>query len=667
MANMVTIPPSVWEPDYQYFYMENRDGTNRISQSHQDLIKQNYKSIFNEYNNFTNKGDYISWIKSQMEKRKKMCLEEEYNFVKQLKDQHSDFKQAYYDLSNKSGTNAINLFTDYFSLGRLKGKTTTPNLAIDRQKMDFKIAVSSKEFTELMKSRGPEGGYHFFSREKFAEAMGISITKNKNGKGISKQSETAIKKELFNQIDEDINKSKFWNSIYHSFESIKIDGREKELNDLFLMVRENLREQLKNLTNDDDYKTIIRNVLDQTLIMADKEGIVDASKVGGGLNVSLKDSSPNFLRITVAAMPGALEKKYSEISQKGYDKAYELGAEIFVNAAEEVLQSMNPETELDLLWIDIAIDKTTFWTNALTYLKSHKEELIKLVSDIMGRQDSSWKEKMNKELNEIINNGKKPYDFISGVTGIVGEFSSALGYSSFSDIMVDANGAAHDKMRLQKKNNEIDMKNFGQSFKDLVLNSRYGVNIKYYLSATDSITLYEEKSGSKGYRIIGTDVLFKYIDTKTLMMMRFLEANYKYLTEKLGFSMDKDSLDKLYLNVSIANLANFLRQDTTIPNMGMNIFFQINNAIIPSSAIYEIIIKAIENNSDVFNYGKKNKSNLWFEINRNGVISYDTYDSINQNIVNEHFISELKNEQYKGAVIHFKGLKIEKAVLAALM
>ena len=64
--------------------------------------------------------------------------------------------------------------------------------------MDFKIAVSSKEFTELMKSRGPEGGYHFFSREKFAEAMGISITKNKNGKGISKQSETAIKKELFN-------------------------------------------------------------------------------------------------------------------------------------------------------------------------------------------------------------------------------------------------------------------------------------------------------------------------------------------------------------------------------------------------------------------------------------------------------------------------------------
>ena len=83
---------------------------------------------------------------------------------------------------------------------------------------------------------------------------------------------------------------------------------------------------------------------------------------------------------------------------------------------------MNPETELDLLWIDIAIDKTTFWTNALTYLKSHKEELIKLVSDIMGRQDSSWKEKMNKELNEIINNGKKPYDFISGVTGMVGEF-----------------------------------------------------------------------------------------------------------------------------------------------------------------------------------------------------------------------------------------------------
>lgn len=662
--NMVQIPASVWQPDYQYFYMKDKNGNNRISDEHLELIKQNYKNILSEYSNFNNSTEYLAWIESKINARKMECLKEEGNFVKQLKYQHADFKAAYYDLIDRSGPEAIKLFTDYFSLGKIGNKMSTPDLSINRQMMDFKIAVSSQEFTQLMKSKGPEGGSHFFSREKFAKAMGISVSKK--DKKLTKKSESEIRKALVEEVEKDKDSSKFWNGIYKAFDGVTIDGKQTELSNLLNQVQIDLKNRVKSFS-EDEYREKVRDILDLALIDANQAGLIDLSKTGGGLNISFDDNSPIFLRMTIKATPGAMEKTYTEKAKLGNEVAYKEGAVIFVEAMGTVLNDMAGEKNLNLLWVNVDLDEKTFWTNVFSYYDTHKDEMISLTEGIMGRQDGTWKEKFFKELDEIISKGKKPYDFISGITGMVGEFAAATGYRSFSDLIVDANGAAHDKLRLENKDGTIVEKDFGQSFKDLVINDRYGVNIKYYLSATDAITLYEPKKDFKGYRIIGNDTLFKYIDIKTLMMMRFIEANYSYLTSVMGQSISTDKLDKTYLNVSIANLGNFLRQSTTIPDAGMNIFFQINNMIIPSSAIYEIILKSIQQEKGMFKYGQKAKENLWFKVVRNGTIPYDSYDNINQKIINEHYIQNLKNNGYKGASIYFKGLKIRKEDLSKMI
>lgn len=197
-------------------------------------------------------------------------------------------------------------------------------------------------------------------------------------------------------------------------------------------------------------------------------------------------------------------------------------------------------------------------------------------------------------------------------SGTIGELLAIKNFKIFNS---KSTGQIHDT-------NE-EGKSLGQSFEDIKTDFG-GVNIKHYMSQDFPTNLYE------GSWSLESDYLKKYISNELQKILIYFNVNAPYFEEEIGSI--KDIL--LILNENFPYFYRLLR----INDNKQNVFYQINNLIIPSSLILEEFIK------------------------KKTMVSFFTFENINQHKANlkddGNLLSCLDKTKQLGTKIKFTGMAL---------
>jgi hypothetical protein len=208
---------------------------------------------------------------------------------------------------------------------------------------------------------------------------------------------------------------------------------------------------------------------------------------------------------------------------------------------------------------------------------------------------------------------------------------------------------------------------FGESTSDVLAtikitgqkdgNNQIGINIKNYTSKIGStkFKIYDDSSDPKKQNGInlGKQYIFKYLPQDTVLFLRYYDINNKneFLTPKASL----ENRQKLISLVSTMNYFNFIRGHAAIePEISKNLFYQINNYIIPISVILKQLDKGIY---EIFKKGTTDSE--LFKI----ISPTDQSDAIinekNPNIMNRTLDQKILNDQLHFSSVLFNGFTID--------
>ncbi len=640
MANMVKPLEVDWNTKYWYFTINQ---SLICTDEHKQLIHNLYQDM---YNDLTSESDLtkLSFLKTVLQDKIRECKLLEDAFVNSLSQDHNLFKSKYEQC--KSDYKLLsNLFTDYFIFHKIDGKTVT-TFPKQNDSFWFKIILSSVDFTKEMMSTSLKVS-HQFSRAKYANNQGQTAT--------NKQAQEMIIKDLKNgSIAQDIAEA-FKQSF--SLFNLSDDEQSEIMTDLNNVV--NSLAQTKGMAKMDETKfknDVINKLRDNTEAIYKHYLDKYKNKIPADYNFTISVGKTSvYLSFTVGeSQQKAVERLYREAQSKyGNEQAYNMAADIFYDAIVEVLSTyinLAP-INLDLLWAQAYQLNREQANSAYQYAVSHKEYIINIIKEVMSKK--VWSKLSKSDQREILSGEKNAYGFTQSVIGYLGEIVGALNFASLGDVLSSASGAAHDYINIGDK--KI---NLGQSFADIQLKGG-GVNIKHYIAAGNkSFSIYESSSEQS---IAFSDGLFKYIDKDTLLKMRFLETNYSLVMNKLAPidkpSANRQELREAYNKVAIANLDSFIRQTAQGQDF-QNIFYELNNTIVPSSAIYQMLLSSVN----------KDYAQTLFTVKLNTAINPVDYNKIpKKGELNEHNIlkiSKIKSKaNSKGATLYFNGIAVDPKLL----
>lgn len=190
---------------------------------------------------------------------------------------------------------------------------------------------------------------------------------------------------------------------------------------------------------------------------------------------------------------------------------------------------------------------------------------------------------VNNSLKKFLNKSKsvigKAANSNAYVSGLLGELSAAL---SFDGKMT---GTAYSY---------IKGKSYGQSASDIKVKKKYGVNVKHYISNTDTLTLYKADE----WLDLNSRYINKYYSDKEIKIMRWAIENQGFLQNQFR----NFNAEKILEDFTLQNIASFLRIQDSPNSSFKNYFFQLNNIIFPTSVIYELVQKQLKEKNDMFSY-----------------------------------------------------------------
>lgn len=582
-----------WSQDYKYYYLKTKK--NEIpNEEAREQIKEKYEKYKNYLSKITNKD--INVTLDDLKEKIKKCEEEERKIAETLQISNE------YNLAERKGKQ-IKFWTNYF----IFGKATIDDLNKIKGKEDysskflFRLILSSKEFGLKIRS---QTGQQELSKKKYLKSKGLENF-------TVKQSEEEIIKDLDNK------ESILWKNTEKAFKQAFEDEKKFCPPDLIenLQIIYNLvSDSIKTKKSFEIIKKIFRNGINDLLNKyAKEEGEshlnIDKLQINAGENLD----EPFFLTVSVfkTGIYGKVKKE---------NKNEDLTT-IIQKSIIRTIEELKGNKQLDLMSAGvIQIDNDylfNFYENAINYAKS--EQLKYIINQILG--------------------GKKSLDEIGGITGIIGELIGLFAFKSKMDIQ--HSGAKKDIGKLFN-GEKID---FGESFADLS-GEITNVNIKHYISSDNVLELYAPKKDQEGLAILGRKIA-RYIPLEQLAIMRFLEANYKYVCQILKMKIERNSLLNSFVNIGVVNLDNFLRQSGVVSNVNVG-FYQLNNLIVPSSKIYEVILNNAKGNKD----WKKKLISI-----KDGQDGYDIYKTKPKK-ENNNFLLQNYYSETKGAKMLFNGLKV---------
>lgn len=609
-----------WELDYYYFFQPSNDDKkeNYIGDTSKAKIKAKYENYYNECKKLVSNKEGGASFKEGIQNKIKECKMKEIEIAKKLKIDN--------ELSGiKNKEEEVRLWTNYFFF-RKKSKEQIKEIEDDVTILDrkfcFKIIISSEEFILALRSGR---GQNALRRHNYLK----SLNKEINPENL-KKAQNDIINQLLSEVDDEENKIK--QSVTKSFNkiigTIDINSKNNEIEKIFEDLKNKFMETKNKGTETffDDLKRAFRNSLSRYLEKLSNENKFNDNK----LNISIDDKQPAFLTISIY-QEGELQRVKRDSNNKN---------ETFINlvmiAMENIinlLQEQNPTT-LHLLGLGEIIlpkDIETFFSKA-------KEEL----------KNGGIKDKVKKII------GNKKIDLVSGITGVIGELIGDYNFNTLKELEYQYTGTNEDIVEANGK--QINLK---ESYADYMSENDGGLNIKHYVSSPNSISLYKPKK-SGGIPILSEN-MYKYIPAEQLKMLRFLEANCQYVTQKanpntdININIKAESLANREKSISLLNIDNFLRESSTsipldkLPDKN-NAFYQINNVIVPSSVIFTIILE------NIIEY--KNKLITISNTNKGDKRKFEKITKPDETDIEEHKLGNLAPGTRKGTKIRFNGLTI---------
>lgn len=609
-----------WELDYYYFFQPSNDDKkeNYIGDTSKAKIKAKYENYYNECKKLVSNKEGGTSFKEGIQNKIKECKMKEIEIAKKLKIDN--------ELSRiKNKEEEVRFWTNYFFFRKKSKeqiKEIEDDVAILDRKFCFKIIISSEEFILALRSGR---GQNALRRHNYLK----SLNKEINPENL-KKAQNDIINQLLSEVDDEENKIK--QSVTKSFNkiigTIDINSKNNEIEKIFEDLKNKFMETKNKGTETffDDLKKAFRNSLSRYLEKLSNENKFNDNK----LNISIDDKQPAFLTISIY-QEGELQRVKRDSNNKN---------ETFINlvmiAMENIinlLQEQNPTT-LHLLGLGEIIlpkDIETFFSKA-------KEEL----------KNGGIKDKVKKII------GNKKIDLVSGITGVIGELIGDYNFNTLKELEYQYTGTNEDIVEANGK--QINLK---ESYADYMSENDGGLNIKHYVSSPNSISLYKPKK-SGGIPILSEN-MYKYIPAEQLKMLRFLEANYQYVTQKanpntdININIKAESLANREKSISLLNIDNFLRESSTsipldkLPDKN-NAFYQINNVIVPSSVIFTIILE------NIIEY--KNKLITISNTNKGDKRKFEKITKPDETDIEEHKLGNLAPGTRKGTKIRFNGLTI---------
>ena len=399
------------------------------------------------------------------------------------------------------------------------------------------------------------------------------------------------------------------NAIYNQIGNKKIKIKSPQIENVKIKDFISLKEAIKNWG-----ELVVKDVINR--YKKSKNYDKDIENKLKKLNVTTSDKENKiYFSINLEEQKGQLS-----ISKTGSKSI----AEAFYNAATAIIHSFFPKKDSTYVF-HIGGNRTI----QLKYIGW--AELISAINE--DKRQRADKVKIKSE-----------YD--SNVYGFLGEYLQL--YSSDS---------------IQLTGEQVDTYNgisLGESFSDAFFEEngkKYGLNIKHYISKfnSDSITLYESENSLSFF----SQYMLRYFTEEECNLIRFLDINYNFFSNILGGNIDSKHLLMKYNQLAYNNLSRFVRIDSAAIDEYSNIFYIINNMYIPTSCIYNVILKELKNiNAEKFNID----SNRFFSFSfnpANAKVGKEKIDPNNlEKTIPSLLISNYVGTAIKSTRISFKGLKI---------
>lgn len=576
-----------------------------------DINTDKYSEIKKEAKN---KMEDVITDLSKVNQEKKIVVTQLQKLIDDYKKKELDFYKTI-GLSMEGVTNPIPILTKYFfmnindkqNLKNEKYMQTIDFNSIKNQKTCFKLIIADRNFSKIAQN--------FLTGSMFSRTLYFNSSKGEFGKKIKKiieNEESSSKRKKM--IAEEIKKSK------------KI--KEAILNDLRAALKEALR-----ITEDkeESFNSKFNEKLEKKKLMklSTFEDFKDKLKeLGEELNES---------GMTLEVKPAEGGAVYMTVGVEGDNSD-------IISSLYAALKNFRPEdpTKLDLM----GIGKYTIEEGTL------QKGIEKAQLFLKGKNG----QKMIKEVS--YSKGAK-----AGVSGFIGEL---LGYLNFSkkDITVQHSGTEMDTVNLSQyapedKKSKYENYQLGSSFSDEKIRAgemKFGVNIKHYISKENKNEYFHIYKPSE-VSLFDNQAIYRYFPKETVFLMRFAYLNYKFYKNISGLkSLSDDDFIEDVKNFSIISVGNFIRLSSPEE---INLFYQINNLIIPASMILSKMQQKMLNDMD------KKKGYDYFQIDFKGFPEplnkgEMTFDQFKEEAKNSLLISQRPRKlaiKYRGLEINLSDLK----------
>ena len=619
--------------DIQYFYGYDKTTKEPMyNKGFEKQVQKNFNAVLSELNE--NNGSGIDKAIAFFKGKRELVLQTEKSLYdniiipKKGKRSYTEMKEA----EKIAAWTKIFYISDFYSLKKMNGQDCLRTL------------ISSNEFIKLFRDTGTQASFikmtnYYATLPKEKKDEGDLIKGQLTPQGRKKANEEfaealanqrsglvrLIKKTIIDQIKEDIQgavekkaRKGIQEAIDRALEQTKKYQEDGRYDSLKEKLKRNLEEYLKEYYG------------------ANKKTLKNPIQIG-------KEDSGIFISISLTPpKKGIFSLEEDKLRKNNGNLRDDQKLQAFKNAVRETWEKIKPNNPLIL---------------SLDYGGRHQ---------LSGKILEDFRTLVNKYIygTAFDRTCKRVYDSnpkffgqdwnISVVTGMLGELSVFL--SSAPHVIEDLALVGNKADRFVDKSANIDV-GLGEGFRDLTFTYNsvtYGINVKRYVEkAGKSFTLYADNSNSESDGVgISSQYMHRYFTQDEINLIRFIETNYLFIRNHIDQTLSSASVDEAYKTVSATKLDHFVRLSSAALGDAINLFYSINNVIIPASIIYRYIIDTLNDYN--------NATNL-FTIKRYNFVKEAEYPSDEVQEKEKDLpeaISTNKNILNKTAKIMFNGLKL---------
>ena len=218
--------------------------------------------------------------------------------------------------------------------------------------------------------------------------------------------------------------------------------------------------------------------------------------------------------------------------------------------------------------------------------------------------------------------------------GTIGELLAIKNFS-LNGFKAKSQGQNYDKIIINEKE-----KSLGESFQDITVKYgkiNFGVNVKHFLSNQSSnIKLYQKMD--QNIYLLNSNALVKYMNQEDWELANYLNINAPYINKRFKTSEELEKIFNKYI-------PQFLRMigSPLLENNSENLFYQLNNLIIPSSILLDKMIESVEKRS-FFKFDNINKKTFQYkDIKNNNFVSECLNQKVSTKVVFQGFTYQVPN------------------------